>query len=251
MLRWNVRSTPSQIRYIIVSDMDVRRLLQLVENAPPASRVAEEDYPYVETRPERYLHEALRFSGLTVERRVAIGNFSVNMLLSSYRSKTKVIVECDVRKSHPLIEDFRDDELAALTKHQIAHVYAEPLTQSPEHCATQIVDRFFPEHQNIIGYCEASAEAEEAGVGYDPERPRFGLIGYDRPDSNGRVITPYSDAERRDLTRRLVKLNYGGRRTTLADLAYAYILEFYADKRQAEEFIRLDEYYVELGRRVA
>ncbi len=48
-----------------------------------------------------------------------------------------------------------------------------------------------------------------------------------------------------------MKLSYGGRLITLADLAYAYILEFYADTRQAEEFVRLDEYYVEPGRRVA
>jgi very-short-patch-repair endonuclease len=232
--------------------MDVRRLLQLVENAPPASRVEEVDYPtYVETRPERYLHEALRFSGITVERQVAIGNFRVNMLLSSYRSRLKVILECDLNSRHPLIQDFRDDELASLTKHPIAHIYAEPLMQSPEHCAAQIVERFFPEHQNIIGYCEASIKAEEEGLGYTPGAAHFSLVGYDRPDSHGRVVTPYSDAERRDLARRLVKLNYGSRRITLAALAYAYILEFYTDKRQAEEFERLDQYYVALGRRVA
>lgn len=231
--------------------MDVRRLLELVENAPPASRVAEEEYPYVETPSERYLHEALRFSGLAVERQVRVGDFHVNMLLSSYRSKAKAIVECDLRAAHPLIQDFRDDELAALTKHPIAHVYAGPLARSPEHCAAQIVDRFFPEHQNIIGYCEASAEAEAAGVGYDPARPDFSRVGYDRPDSSGRVVTLYSDGERRELTRRLVRLNYGAKRVTLADLAYAYILEFYADKGQAEEFSRLDEYYVELSRRIA
>lgn len=225
--------------------------MELVENAPPASRVAEEDCRYVETPSERYLHEALRFSGLTVERQVRIGNSRVNMLLCSYRSGTKALIKCDLRTTHPLIQDFRDDELAALTKHPMAHIYAGPLSQSPEHCTAQITDRFFPKHQNIIGYCEASAAAEAVGVGYDPERPDFGRVGYDRPDSSGRVVTLYSDAERRELTWRLVRLNYGTRRVTLADLAYAYILEFYADTRQAEEFSRLEEYYVNLGRYVA
>jgi hypothetical protein len=231
--------------------MNIKRVLELVENAPPASRFGEASIPYIETSAERYLHECLRFSGLNVERQVRIGNFRVNLLLSSYKNSNKVIVECDLHKTHPLLQDFRDDELVSLTKHSIAHIYSEPLKLSPEHCAVQIIDRFFPEHQNIIGYCESSAIVEEMNIGYDPQHPCLGLIGYDRPDINGQIISLYSDSERRDIVRRLLKLGYGNQQVSLTDLAYAYILEFYIDKRQADEFARLDEYYVELGRRVA
>jgi very-short-patch-repair endonuclease len=112
--------------------------------------------PKWESPIERSLWEALRYVGINVETQVPIGNFRIDMLVSSRRNSNKAVIECDGAEfHHRIIDEFRDDELLPLARLPIAHVYGSKIYESPEKCALYITERWFPEHMDSAGYIGA------------------------------------------------------------------------------------------------
>jgi len=157
--------------------------------------------PRWESPIERSLWEALRYVGINVETQVPIGNFRIDMLVSSRRNSNKALIECDGAEfHHQIIDEFRDDELLDLIKLPIAHVYGKNISASPEKCAVYITERWFPEHMDSLGYSgalEMAYRAEEVHVGglYG-----FFPVGLVRPVS-GDMYPSYTDIKFRSLVR--------------------------------------------------
>jgi len=157
--------------------------------------------PRWESPIERSLWEALRYIGINAETQVPIGNFRIDMLVSSRRNSNRALVECDGAEfHHKIIDEFRDDELLDLIKLPIAHVYGKNIFTSPEKCAIYITERWFPEHMDSYGYTstlEMAYKDEEVHVGglYG-----FFPVGLVRPVS-GDMYPSYTDIKFRSLVR--------------------------------------------------
>lgn len=224
--------------------------------------------PTWESPIEQLLWGALRSIGLWIETQVTIGSFRVDMLIASRMNRTTVIVECDGAKyHHELIDDFRDDELIRLTGLPIAHIHGSAIVRSAEECAVYIVERWFPEHMNTVGYAEALEILEEADIehqltgdmGFFPVgRDRPTLSGLDMSSSVGdlrelvRYVTGatdeffFSDSKQQEIFSAIREYlsQHGliGRRLNLQELARVYILVRYEEPKRSTELSKFDEF---------
>jgi hypothetical protein len=122
------------------------------------------------------------------------------MVISSRRSKNIVIIECDgAEYHHRVIDGFRDDELMELCNLPIAHVYGKEIASSAERCALFIVERWFPEHMDTIGYSSALKIAYNDDLNSHVDGcSGFFPIGYVYPDD---FSPSYTDKKIRALVR--------------------------------------------------
>jgi very-short-patch-repair endonuclease len=157
--------------------------------------------PRWESPIERSLWEALRYIGINAETQIPIGNFRIDMLVSSRRNTNKAIVECDGAEfHHRIIDEFRDDELLDLARLPIAHIYGNKIYESPEKCALFITERWFSEHEDSIGYTSTLETAYEDVELHVHGRYGFFPVGYIRPIL-GDDYPSYTDIKFRSLIR--------------------------------------------------
>lgn len=174
-------------------------------------KIFDDSFEIPEYRPPRWespiemsLWEALRYIGINAETQVSIGNFRIDMLLSSRRNNNKVIVECDGAEfHHRFIDDFRDDELLDLVQLPIAHIYGNKIYESPEKCALYITERWFPEHIETLGYASSLEMVYDGDVkSHITGRYGFFPVGYVRLFSGDDNLS-YTDIKFRSLLRYL------------------------------------------------
>jgi very-short-patch-repair endonuclease len=157
--------------------------------------------PRWESHIERELWEALRYIGISAETQVPIGNFRIDMLVSSRRNSNKAIIECDGAEfHHKIIDEFRDDELLDTIKLPIAHVYGKEIFKSPERCALFITERWFPEHMDSLGYISALERAYEDETTHVDGCSGFFPVGLVRPIF-GDLYPSYTDIKFRSFVR--------------------------------------------------
>lgn len=164
--------------------------------------------PRWESPIEESLWSALRYLGINVDTQVAFGSFRVDMVVSSRRNNSRAIIECDgAEYHHRIIDEFRDDELLELSGLPIAHVYGEDIVRSPERCALYIVERWFPEYMDTIGYSSAleAVYKGEAKLHIDGCSGFF-PVGHVRPIS-GDLYPSYTDPQARALVRCITGTN--------------------------------------------
>lgn len=221
--------------------------------------------PRWESPIEKSLWSALRHIGIWIETQVPIGPFRIDMLAASRMNKTTLIIECDgAEYHHPLIDEFRDDELVKIARVPIAHVYGSKIVRSPEDCALQIVERWFPEHTNTLGYVEALEIAEKSGIEH-LDGARIFIIGQERPLSG--IYVESSNEKVRELVRYVTgtkddhlftseeqkhffsairqQLDYQGltgRKLTPQELARAYIIIRYEEPDRSIELEKFDAF---------
>ena len=125
--------------------------------------------PKIESPIENELYKAFRFVGLTVETQFSAGPYRVDMCLSSRLSPSqKLFVECDGAEfHHQIIDDFRDDDLIQLTPYPVAHFPGNWITKASEAIACVVVEKWFPNHKNTIGFIQARENANKQT--YDPD----------------------------------------------------------------------------------
>lgn len=217
---------------------------------------------------ERQLWEALRFIGINVETQITIGNYRVDMLISSRLNSEEIIVECDGADYHySLIDEFRDDEIIKEANIQIAHIYGDKIYASPEKCALYIVERWFPELMNTLGYHQTL----EIVYGNEPETHPGGQWGFfpigkvrpitgdDYPshsihrfryylryivgmESTCSFFNENEEKQVNELKDDYKKHNLPERHFSPQELARLYIQLFYAEPEQGEELERLDNF---------
>lgn len=173
---------------------------------------------------EHDLMVTLRMVGLQVEHQVWVGSYRVDMIVSSRLNSQKLIVECDGRDfHHDLIDDFRDDELRELSGYPVVHVRGSVIVHDAEYCAIHIIDRWFPEHVNLVGYSQLR----------DISTRRNTHLGSPGQSTFGATVRDHEAAsfkQKRDKIRNMV----GGIPTPLHELARLCILEENKDDRFPE-----------------
>lgn len=151
---------------------------------------------------EESLWNALRYIGISIDTQVAFGSFRVDMVVSSRRNINRGIIECDgAEYHHRIIDEFRDDELLELSALPIAHVYGRDIADSAERCALYIVERWFPEYMDTLGYASTlemvyKGESQlhvDGCSGFFP-------VGHVRPIA-GDLYPSYTDIKARTLIR--------------------------------------------------
>jgi len=250
----------------------VQILLDLLDNP---FQIPEYRPPHWESPIEVSLWSALRFIGINAEPQVPFGNYRVDMVVSSRRNDNKAVIECDgAEYHHRIIDEFRDDELLTLCSLPIAHIYGKEIARSPERCALFIVERWFPEHMDTLGYSSALEIAYKDDVrlhvnGCSGSFP----VGYVRPIC-GDLYPSYTDIKARGLIRYLTgdkdeyffenekdKELYSSIRheleqhglvkgkLSLQELARAYILVCVEEPERSIELKMLDEFLQRLADR--
>ena len=165
--------------------------------------------PRWESPIEESLWNALRYVGISVDTQVAFGSFRVDMVVSSRRNSNRAIIECDgAGYHHRIIDEFRDDELLELSALPIAHIYGEDIASSAERCALYIVERWFPEYMDTIGYSSAleMVYKGESKLHIDGCSGFF-PVGHVRPVS-GDLYPSCTDIKARALIRHMTETNH-------------------------------------------
>ena len=202
---------------------------------------------------ERDLWAAIREIGLNVETQVPLGEYRVDMLVTSRLSDTRVYVECDGAAFHHwLVDDFRDDDLEELIELKsiyewgIAHVRGKSIMQSSIHCAVNIIDRWFPEHFETAGYISAVQQVLDKGIEYygNQGHPLY-VVGQDRPhldhiSGEKNYRSKFSDKQLREIINEAFKDNP----VPPYERARAYILAFCDEHIKKGELQSLEKFLI-------
>lgn len=217
--------------------------------------------PSWESPIEYFLWEAFRYIGLNADTQIPFGNYRVDMVVSSRLNNNRAIIECDgAQYHHWLIDDFRDDELLAIANMPIAHIKGKHIMKCPENCAATVVEKWFPEHKDTLGYMSSLEITDKAGVEnrFDGNTSFVG-IGYTRipfakddftsSDFKVRELVRYlvdttlddkynfSEDDLKqiaDLRKQLEENNLVGRKLAPHELAFAYILIAYNEPNRSD-----------------
>lgn len=229
--------------------------------------------PHWESPIEKQLWAALRYIGVNVETQVEIGNFRVDMIVSSRLNSNRAIVECDGAEfHHRYIDEFRDDELLELAGLPIAHVYGKSIFESAETCALYIIERWFPELMDNWGYIATLAMVYgEKTKNHVDGCSGFFPVGYVRPVSGdlypsrtnievreltryitrGSIPTEFANQEDKDrLLFKRAELKKAGlldRKLSPQELARAYIIIYYEEPYRSDELKRFDDFLLHIS----